>query len=217
MGCFSSVNINVVGDKKESNIKPLNKTEIENFSYEARSCGNDGDDTLKKDNFNLNINNVPFDAIKSYKYYFTNKNYKSLDLGEEEKQNKRKLQIIKINKKKDKKEINDNINKYKIIEDMDVNIKEYQKYIKKNNKEDIPKESSRENKETFENTINTKINNNNNNRNRKNNDVKLECKALRKSIEERITKFSIKNENDKNMEYNESLCNLGQSYIKEKK
>ena len=84
MGCFSSVNINVVEDKKESNIKPLNKIEIENYSFEGHSCKNNDDDNTQKDN--LNINNVPFDVLKSYKYYFTTKNYKSCELKEEEKQ-----------------------------------------------------------------------------------------------------------------------------------
>ena len=41
MGCFSSVNLSVAKEKKEtSNNKPLNKTEIQNHSFQNNSCGN---------------------------------------------------------------------------------------------------------------------------------------------------------------------------------
>ena len=213
MGCFSSVNLLVVEDKKKSNIKPLNKTEIENESFEEHSC-NLNHDNNKKDNFN--INNIPFDVLKSYKYYFANKNYKSCEVGEEQKENKKKIEITKINKKNDKKEIkeiNNEIKNIKIIEDMDVDIKEYKKYIIKNDKQD---DNNGQNGDSHLPDDNNAVINTNNS-NKINNDKKNESKILRKSIEERITKYNIKNENEKNKDYEDSICNLGQSYIKDKK
>ncbi len=210
MGCFSSVNLLVVENKKQSNIKPLNKTEIENESFEEHSC-NLNHDNNKKDN--LNINNIPFDVLKSYKYYFANKNYKSCEVGEEQKKNKKKIEITKINIKNDKKEINNEIKNIKIIEDMDVDIKEYKKYITKNDKHD---DKDGQNDDSHLLNDNNGVANTNNS-NKINNDKKNGSKILRKSIEERITKYNIKNENEKNKDYEDSICNLGQSYIKDTK
>ena len=206
MGCFSSVNLKVDSDKKEpepDNNKPLtlNKTEIQNITSEEHSynLSNDGN---KKENYN--INNIPFDALKSFKYYYINKNYKSYDIKNEENKKKKnnKINLIKANKKNENILENKKENCYNYIEDMDIDINLYKQYITKEDnikkEENIIKEVNEEN--------NNDIKNENNN-----NDIKIENKVLRKSIEERITKYKIKKE-DENKEVEDSICNLGQSY-----
>jgi hypothetical protein len=204
MGCFSSVNLKVDLDKKEpDNNKPLtlNRTEIQNITSEEHSynLSNDGN---KKENYN--INNIPFDALKSFKYYYINKNYKSYDIKNEENKKKKnnKINLIKANKKNENIIENKKENCYNYIEDMDIDINLYKQYITKEDnikkEENIIKEVNEEN--------NNDIKNENNN-----NDIKIENKVLRKSIEERITKYKIKKE-DENKEVEDSICNLGQSY-----
>ena len=204
MGCFSSVNLKVDLDKKEpENNKPitLNRTEIQNITSEEHSynLSNDGN---KKENYN--INNIPFDALKSFKYYYINKNYKSYDIKNEENKKKKnnKINLIKANKKNENIIENKKENCYNYIEDMDIDINLYKQYITKEDnikkEENIIKEVNEEN--------NNDIKNENNN-----NDIKIENKVLRKSIEERITKYKIKKE-DENKEVEDSICNLGQSY-----
>ncbi len=211
MGCFSSVNLKVDSDKKESdNNKPLtlNRTEIQNITSEEHSY-NLSNDNNKKENYN--INNIPFDALKSFKYYYINKNYKSYDIKNEENKKKKnnKINVTKVKKKKENIIENKKENCYNYIEDMDVDINLYKQYITKvvdNRKieENIIKEANEE------------INNDSQIKNENNNyDKKMENKVLRKSIEERITKYRIKKE-EENKEVEDSICNLGQSYnIKE--
>ena len=218
MGCFSSVNLSVALEKKDTNIKPLNKTELQNESFKEHSCKIEGENNNKNNNNNLNINNIPLDVLKSYQYYLTNKNYKSCEVGKEDENKKdKKIKMLKINVKNnnlDKKETkeeenNKNIN---IIEDMDVDINIYKKYIiKDDNKK----------KQNKENNINeTKLDNNGDSKeiedesNYINNSDKK--KVLRKSIEDRITKYNIKKDEEKNKELEDSICNLGVSYVKNK-
>ena len=207
MGCFSSVNLKVDLDKKEPENKPLtlNRTEIQNITSEEHSYNLSNDDNKKE---NYNINNIPFDALKSFKYYYTNKNYKSYEIKNEENKKKKinKISIIKPNKKKGNKIENKKENCYNYIEDMDIDINLYKEYITKENdkknEENIIKEVNEENNND------SKIKNENNN-----SDIKVESKVLRKSIEERIIKYKIKKE-EGNKEVEDSICNLGQSYIK---
>ena len=218
MGCFSSQNLSVAIDKKESiNNKPLNKTEIQNETIDEHSC-RVIKDINRVDKFN--INNIPFDVIKSYKYYFINKNYKSCEVKEEEKQNKKEkkknnFKIININDNNNKrnntnnKDLKGDKNYINKIEDMDVDINLYKKYIIKDNnkkKEEI-KESNEEIKESNIEKKNISQEGNNNTGNNK-------SIILRKSVEERIIKYNIIKDQEKNKEFDDSLCNLGQSYIK---
>ena len=215
MGCFSSVNLSTTLEKKNTNIKPLNKTELPNDTFGEHSCKIEGENNNKNNNNNLNINNIPLDVLKSYQYYLTNKNYKSCEVGKEDENKKdKKIKMIKNNiknniEKKETKDLDKNIN---IIEDMDVDINIYKKYITKD-----------ENKKININNINeTKLDNNENSESKEiedennyinNSDKK---KILRKSIEDRITRYNIKKNEDKNKELEDSICNLGVSYVKNK-
>ena len=207
MGCFSSVNLSIAPDKKtiSTNKQTINKTELQNQTYEEHSCkiDNDNNNNNNKNN-NLNINNIPLDVLKSYQYYITNKNYKSCEVGRDENKKEKKIKMLKINGKKETNEERKNIN---IIEDMDVDINIYKKYVIKD--ENNKKENKHKEKEV-EIEINNDINDISNSGKRKN-----ENKVLRKSIEERITKYNIKKD-EKNKELDDSICNLGISYIKEK-
>ena len=211
MGCFSSVNLKVDLDKKEPEInkKPLtlNRTEIQNITSEEHSY-NLSNDNNKKENYN--INNIPFDVLKSFKYYYINKNYKSYEVKNEgnKKKKNNKISIIKANKKKENNIVNKKENCYNYIEDMDIDINVYKQYITKEDnrkkEENIIKEVNEENNKD------SQIKNDNFNY-----DNKIENKILRKSIEERITKYKIKKE-EESKEVEDSICNLGQSYnIKE--
>ena len=206
MGCFSSVNLSISPDKKENDIKPLNKTELPNDTYEDHSYKINEDNN--NNNNKLNINNIPFDVLKSYQYYMVNKNYKSCDVGKEVDKDKKdlKVKMVKI-KKNDKKESKEEVKNINFIEDMDVDINLYKKFIikKENKKKD---EEIKENK--LENHIDIKEKEENNND--INNSDKKKDKILRKSIEERITKFEGKNNQENNKELEDSICNLGQSY-----
>lgn len=210
MGCFSSVNLKVDLDNKEpDNNKPLtlNKTEIHNLTSEEHSYSLSNDNNKKE---NYNINNIPFDALKSFKYYYINKNYKSYDIKNKENKEKKinKIGVIKVNKKKENKIENKKENFYNYIEDMDIDINLYKEFITKENNRKKEENNIKEVKE--ENNNDSQIKNLNNNYNNKN-----ENKVLRKSIEERITKYKIKKE-EENKEVEDSICNLGQSYnIKE--
>ena len=206
MGCFSSVNLKVDLDKKEpDNNKPLtlNRTEIQNITSEEHSY-NLSNDNNKKENYN--INNIPFDVLKSFKYYYINKNYKSYEIKNEENKKKKnnKISVINANKKKENNIENKKENYYNFIEDMDIDINLYKQYITKEDnrkkEENIIKEGNEENKKD------SQIKNENFNY-----DNKIENKVLRKSIEERITKYKIKKE-EENKEVEDSICNLGQSY-----
>ena len=207
MGCFSSVNLKVDSDKKEpDNNKPLtlNRTEIQNITSEEHSYNLSNDDNKKE-----NINNIPFDALKSFKYYYINKNYKSYEIKNEENKKKKmnKISIVKGNKKKDIENKKENC--YNYIEDMDIDINLYKEYI--------TKEDNRKKEENIIKEVNNENNNNDSQTKNENNnsDNKIENKVLRKSIEERKTKYKIKKEED-NKEVEDSICNLGQSYnIKE--
>ena len=214
MGCFSSVNLSIAPEKKDSTIKPLNETKIQNETYEEHSLKiNNNNDNIIKDN-NLNINNIPFEALKSYQYYLKNKNYKSCEVGKEEEKQNKKIKIIKINQK-DKNETTNDIKNINAIEDMDVDINIYKKYIIKNenNKKELKDPIEEENKSIEKNENNNNINDSG----KKEENKKNESRILRKSIEERITKYNInKKSPEKNKEIDDSICNLGKSYIKEK-
>ena len=208
MGCLASVNLSISPDKNtlNTNKPPLNKTEIQNETYEDHSCKINNDNNNNNNNNNLNINNVPLDVLKSYQYYITNKNYKSCEIGKEDNKKEKKIKMLKINRKNNKKETNNEINNINKIEDMDVDINIYKKYvIKDNNKK---KENKNEEKE-----MEIEINNDINNSDINNSDKKKNDKVLRKSIEDRITKYNIE-KNEKNKELEDSICNLGISYIK---
>ena len=210
MGCFSSVNLKVDLDKKEpENNKPItqNRTEIQNITSEEHSY-NLSNEINKKENYN--INNIPFDVLKSFKYYYIKKNYRSYEVKNEDNKKKKnnKISIIKVNKKKENNIENKKENCYNYIEDMDIDINVYKQYITKEDnrkkEENIIKEGNEENKKD------SQIKNENFNY-----DNKIENKVLRKSIEERITKYKIKKE-EESKEVEDSICNLGQSYnIKE--
>ena len=209
MGCFSSVNLSAALEKKDSNIKPLNKTELPNDSFEEHSCKIDGENNNNnKNNNNLNINNIPLDVLKSYQYYLTNKNYKSCEVGKEDENKKdKKLKSLKMNI--DKKETKDEEKNINIIEDMDVDINIYKKYVIK---DDNKKKENNINETKLDNNGDSKeIEEENNNIN--NSDKK---KVLRKSIEDRITRYNIKKNEEKNKELEDSICNLGVSYVKNK-
>ena len=155
MGCFSSVNLSIAPEKKDNNInKPLNKTEIQNETYEEHSFK-----IINNDNNNLNINNIPYEALKSYQYYLKTKNYKSCEVGKEEEKNNKKIKIIKLNQKENKEIIND-IKNINAIEDMDVDINIYKKYIinkdENKKKEELNKsiEDNNNNKSIFKNENN---------------------------------------------------------------
>ena len=217
MGCLSSVNLSISKDKKDFNNKPLNKTELPNDSYEEHSCKiNEDNENNKIDN--VNINNIPFDILKSYQYYYNNKNYKSCEIGKN-----KKITLIQLNTKNSnnnneiKDEIKDEIKNINDIEDMDIDINLYKKYIVKD--ENKKKEEQIKEIKNNNNTISEEmdeISNNINNGEPKADIKKNESKMLRKSIEERITKFNVNKNQEKNKEFDDSICNLGKSYIKEK-
>ena len=215
MGCLSSVNLSVSKDKKDFNNNPLNKTELESESYEEHSC-KINEDKNKVDNYN--INNIPFDILKSYQFYYKNNNYKSFEIGKEEDKKNKKITLLKLYNKKsnDNNEIKNN-NK-NLIEDMDIDINKYKNYIIKdgNKKKDEQLNKIKENNKNdiFE-GIDDNLNNIIINNSLQKSDIKKnESKVLRKSIEERITKYNIKkNQNqENNKDIENSICNLGKSY-----
>ena len=121
----------------------------------------------------------------------------------------------KYNEIKD--EIKDEIKNINDIEDMDIDINLYKKYIVKD--ENKKKEEQIKEIKNNNNTISEEmdeISNNINNGEPKADIKKNESKMLRKSIEERITKFNVNKNQEKNKEFDDSICNLGKSYIKEK-
>ena len=191
--CFINATISNEFNKPKINQIITQKVKIEkeiNEEFDKNS--------IRTINDNIKENN--FDN-KSFNFYFNYKNYISCEAGKEAKgKNKfKKINIIKLNNTKKKKktfeEKKNNLDNLNMIEDRDIDIRIYKKYITK-----------------------TKTNENSNDKNETSNkyfEETNEDQILQKSIQERITLYKTKNE-EKKYNNEDTICNLGQSYDKDK-
>ncbi len=185
MGCSPSIDLSVACDKNK--IKEIKK-EIINEEQIINEIYNYNQSSEPENNMN-NIDNIIVEDAKNKA-----KNFKSYEKENINNNFKKKVKVIKINKKDN---LDEKYNNIHYIEDKDIDIDTYRKYIIKKEKKILNQKN---------------IIKSGNNENQKEETKKNESKILKKSVEEKINKYKyIDNNNTKEIE--DSICNLGQSYI----